>query len=153
MQMSTEDNRGMTSCDTNILLHAYNRQSDHHDSAMKFLNSLAGNRNFAICELVLIELYVLLRNPAVIKKPLSAEKAVIVCQRYRENHNWRLIDYPGTLMTEIWERASHPEEGRRNIFDTRLALTLRYHGVTDFATCNVKHFHNYDFNQVWNPLQ
>ncbi len=119
---------------------------------MDFLIKTAENREFTICELVLIELYVLLRNPAVIKKPLTGEKAVKVCQRYRENHNWRLIDYPGSLMTEIWKRASHPDEGRRNIFDARLALTLRYHGVTDFATCNTKHFQDYDFERVWNPL-
>ena len=142
----------MISCDTNILLHAYNLHSNLHETAMKFLSDKAENRNFAISELVLIELYVLLRNPVVIKKPLSGEKAVEICQRYRENHNWRLIDYPGTLMTKIWDRVSHPDEGRRNIFDARLAFTLRYHGVTDFATCNTKHFNNYEFDRVWNPL-
>ncbi len=142
----------MISCDTNILLHAYNLQSNLNEPAIKFLTDEAGNRDFVICELVLIELYVLLRNPAVIKKPLSGEKAAKVCQLYRENHNWRLIDYPGTIMTKIWERVSQPDEGRRNIFDARLAFTLRYHGVTDFATCNTKHFQNYDFKRVWNPL-
>ena len=142
----------MISCDTNILLHAYNLHSNLNEMAMRFLSDKAEDRNFVICELVLIELYVLLRNPAVINKPLSGEKAVKVCQRYRENHNWRLIDYPGTLMTKIWERVSHPDESRRNIFDARLAFTLRYHGVTDFATCNIKHFNNYKFDRVWNPL-
>jgi len=142
----------MISCDTNILLHAYNLQSDLHNPAIEFLSSMSENKNFAICELVLIELYVLLRNPAVIKKPLTGEKAVKICQRYRENNNWRLIDYPGTLMSEIWKRASLEDEGRRNIFDARLAFTLRHHGVTNFATCNTKHFHNFNFDKVWNPL-
>ncbi|MCK5248858.1 MAG: hypothetical protein KAJ98_02780 [Spirochaetaceae bacterium] len=142
----------MISCDTNILLHAYNLHSNLNEMAMRFLSDKAEDRDFVICELVLIELYVLLRSPAVINKPLSGEKAVKVCQRYRENHNWRLIDYPGTLMTKIWERVSHPDESRRNIFDSRLAFTLRYHGVTDFATCNIKHFNNYEFDRVWNPL-
>ena len=142
----------MISCDTNILLHAYNLHSNLHEQAREFLINTAENSDFTICELILIELYVLLRNPAVIRKPLSGAKAVKVCQRYRENHNWRLIDYPGSLMTEIWERASLPDEGRRNIFDARLALTLRHHGVTDFATCNTKHFRNYEFDRVWNPL-
>ena len=142
----------MISCDTNILLHAFNLSSNFHEQAIGFLSAEAGNKDFVICELVLIELYVLLRNPVVVKKPLSGEKAVKVCQRYRENPNWRLIDYPGGLMGKIWERVSHPDEGRRNIFDSRLAFTLRYHGVTDFATCNVKHFQNYNFNRVWDPL-
>jgi hypothetical protein len=38
------------------------------------------------------------------------------------------------------------------IFDTRLALTLRHHGVTDFATGNLKHFDGFGFARLWNPL-
>jgi predicted nucleic acid-binding protein len=36
--------------------------------------------------------------------------------------------------------------------DARLALTLRHHGVTEFATSNVKDFEGFGFNRVWNPL-
>ena len=38
------------------------------------------------------------------------------------------------------------------LIDVRLALTLRYHGVTDFATANVKDFNGLGFARVWNPL-
>lgn len=40
----------------------------------------------------------------------------------------------------------------RRIVDARLALTLRHHGVTDFATSNVKDFEGFGFTRVWNPL-
>ena len=33
-----------------------------------------------------------------------------------------------------------------------LALTLRHHGVTEFATRNEAHFTNFGFTRVWNPL-
>ena len=36
--------------------------------------------------------------------------------------------------------------------DSRLALTLRHHGVTDFATRNGAHFAGFGFARVRNPL-
>ena len=55
-------------------------------------------------------------------------------------------------MNNIWNYCRRSDVGRRVIFDTRLALTLRYHGVTEFATPNKKHFESFDFDHVWNPL-
>jgi toxin-antitoxin system PIN domain toxin len=143
----------MISCDTNILLHAFNASSRLNDAAIGFLRSHADDERFAVCELVLVELYVLLRNPAIIPRPLPAERAVSVCRAYRQNRRWNVIDYPGGLMDEIWQRAAHDAFGRRDIFDARLALTLRYHGVSELATVNVRHFTDYGFDRVWNPLE
>ncbi len=44
-------------------------------------------------------------------------------------------------------------QARRSIFETRLALTLRHHGVTLFASSNEKHSGDFGFERVWNPLQ
>lgn len=143
----------MISCDTNILLHSFNATSASNRTARNFLRSHGEDERFAICELVLVELYVLLRNPAVVTNPLSAESAASVCQAYRRNPHWRVVDYPGGLMEDIWLRAAEDAFGRRAIFDARLALTLRYHGVTEFATANVRHFADYGFSKIWNPLQ
>ena len=142
----------MISCDTDILLHACDTRSPLQARAEAFLQEHASDVQFAICELVLVELYVLLRNPAVVASPLSASQAAEIVSSYRGNPRWRVLDYPGGLMAEIWRRAGQPEAARRSIFDARLALTLRHHGVTHFATGNVKHFRDYGFEQVWNPL-
>jgi hypothetical protein len=48
--------------------------------------------------------------------------------------------------------AAKPAVGRRVVFDTRLALTLRHYGVTEFATRNESHFGGFGFDRVWNPL-
>ena len=73
-------------------------------------------------------------------------------QRLREHPHWELIDYPGGLMDAVWQHASAPDFARRRIFDARLALTLRHHGVTEFATAIVKDFADFGFTRVWNPL-
>ena len=104
---------------------------------------------------ILVELYVLLRNPAVVRSPLAPADAVSIIQTFRQHPNWSLVDYPGdnsTVMDEIWRWAAQPNVGRRIVFDARLALTLRHHGVTEFATRNETHFSGFGFTRLWNPL-
>ena len=143
----------LIACDTNILLHASNVRSPRHADAASFLGDMSARQDFVVCELVLIELYVLVRNPAVVSNPLGADDAAAVCRQFRSNPRWRVVDYPGGLMDEIWRRAGRAGAARRSIFDTRLALTLKHHGVTDFATGNVKHFDGFGFARVWDPLE
>jgi toxin-antitoxin system PIN domain toxin len=146
----------MISFDTNLLLYSLNQDCLEYSRARAFFNSLpAAPGDVAICELVLIELYVLLRNPAVLKQPLDAADAASLVQTFRQHPTWRLIDYPGassTVMDEVWRMAAQPNVGRRTVFDARLALTLRHHGVTEFATRNDSHFASFGFTRVFNPL-
>jgi len=140
------------SLDTNILLYAYDSQCKEHLAALDFVRAQATNPDFAICELVLVELYVLLRNPAVVAHPLSAKDAVEVVQAYRVNRNWAVIECADGVMHEVWRLARAYDFGRRQVFDSRLALTLRRHGVRAFATRNVTHFDGFGFDRVWDPL-
>jgi hypothetical protein len=55
-------------------------------------------------------------------------------------------------MNQVWKLASAKDFAFRRIIDARLALTLRHHGVTEFATSNVKDFEAFGFAKVWNPL-
>ena len=56
----------MISFDTNLLLYSLNQDCAEHRDARAFFPSLpTAPGAVAICELVLVELYVLLRNPAV----------------------------------------------------------------------------------------
>lgn len=143
---------GVISPDTNLLLHACHAGSPLHTRARSFFDSHVENDRFAICELVLVELYGLIRNPVVVKRPLSAAQAVKVCKRFRQNRRWRVIDYPGGLMDELWRRAAAHDFARRRIYDVRLALTLEYHGVTELATRNTRDFQDFGFARVWDPL-
>ncbi len=142
----------MRSCDTNILFYAFHTSCPEHTAARSFLESASQDRNFVICELVLAELYVLLRNPRLVERPLSAPAAAASGQALRENPDWGLIDYPGRLMDRIWALAREPSFGYRQIFDARLALTMLHHGVTEFATRNISHFENYGFESLVNPI-
>jgi toxin-antitoxin system PIN domain toxin len=146
----------MISFDTNLLLYSLNQDGVEYNGARAFFASLPTEPGtVAICELVLVELYVLLRNPSVLRDPLGPDETVSVIQRFRRHPRWLLIDYPGEaapLMEELWRWAAKLNTGRRVVFDARLALTLRHHGVTEFATRNEGHFNGFGFSRVWNPL-
>ena len=141
----------LTSFDTNIAVYAANGASPWHEAAKRFLISLALRKDVAVCELVLVELYLKLRNDKIFQRPLSAPQAAAVCRTYRKNRAWTLIE-GGAVMEEVWTQAAESGFAFRRIIDLRLAQTLRHHGVTDFATSNEKDFAGQGFDRVWNPL-
>ncbi|NJK91902.1 MAG: VapC toxin family PIN domain ribonuclease [Blastochloris sp.] len=145
----------MLSIDPNILLYAYSSVSPLHTKAQQFLQSLANNHSVGISEFALAEFYLLLRNPAVLTKSLTAAAATEVIQNYRHHPAWQIFGYPGNslkLHNELWQKASEQNFARRRLFDARMALTLRHFGVTEFATCNPGDFEGFGFQRVWNPL-
>lgn len=96
-------------------------------------------------------MYLKLRNARILAKPLNAPEAAELCQRYRSNARWTLVE-AAPVMHQVWRVAGRRGFAIRRIVDARLALTLRYHGVTEFATTNVKDFRGFDFDRVWNPV-
>ena len=146
----------MISCDTNILFIALELSRPGHMKARRFLEEHRSSAEFTLCELALLELYVLLRNPVTARKPLSSGEAAAMIQALRANPHWDILDYPGPaagIMNQLWKLTATPGFARRKGFDLRLALTLVHHGVTEFATANVKDFEGLGFARVWNPLE
>ena len=142
----------MLSLDTNILLYAQNRDCAEHPTARAFVVQCADRDDIAICELVLLELYQLLRNPAVLAAPLSAPDAAAVCASWRDNPRWALIEN-APVMDKVWAVARRPDIARRAVFDARIALTLRHHGVTEFATRNIADYEGFGFTRLINPIE
>ena len=140
----------MIAFDTNLLFPALEPSHDDYRVARAWLEALEGE--IALSELVLMELYVLVRNPAVAARPLTAARAVELIQTLRTSPRWRLLDVPEGLMAEVWKRAAEPAYGRRRVFDARLGLTLVRQGVTEFATRNVRDFAGLGFARVFDPL-
>jgi predicted nucleic acid-binding protein len=143
------------SIDTNLLLHAFSEDSPRHGTAYEWLTSIQRKEDVAISEFILAELYGLLRNPVVLKRPLPANEAVEVIQTYRSHPRWRLIGFPTesrTLHDTLWKNARSTAFAFRKLYDTRSALTMLAQGVTELATVNVKDFEGLGFARVWNPI-
>ena len=145
----------MVSCDTNILFAASCPDDPKHEAACRFLESHADDANFVVAEQTLVELYCLLRNPVLQKNPLSAGDAVAVISSYRSNPAWAVVDVPSSpdVMNAVWRRAASRNFARRRIHDVRLAETLKYWGVDEFHTRNVRDFNDAGFRVLSNPLE
>jgi toxin-antitoxin system PIN domain toxin len=139
------------SIDTNLLLYSLNRDCPEHAAARSFVEACSSRSDVAIAELVLVELYVLLRNPAVVRQPLEAGEAASLCQAFRRHPRWALVD-TATVMDRVWAAAARPAAPRRHIFDARLAHTLLENGVSEFATRNTRDFDGFGFERVFDPL-
>jgi toxin-antitoxin system PIN domain toxin len=143
------------SIDTNLLLHAYSQDSPQHETAYAWLVSIQRDDEVAISEFILAELYCLLRNPAVLKRPLRAAEAVGVIQTYRSHPRWRLIGFPTesrAIHESLWKAARSDVVAFRRLYDVRSALSMLAQGVTELATANVKDFDGLGFKRIWNPL-
>jgi uncharacterized protein len=147
----------MTSIDTNILFTAFNSESPGHQKAFQFLSAIGERTDVVISEFMLVELYRLVRNPVVNRKPLNESEAVELIQHYRSHPKWRLAGFPETdsdrLHNRLWQLAGKAPFAFRRIYDARLALVLQTFGVTEFATVNCKDFEGLCFSRVWNPLE
>ena len=147
----------MVSVDTNILFHGWSCQSPLHDQATRWLSEIGNSKNVAISEFVLAEFYRLIRNPKVtLDRPLSGREAMKVISCYRLHPRWQLVGYPENSRQShdrLWKLAGRKDFAFRRLFDVRTALTLLDHGVTQFATCNIKDFQGLGFDMVWNPLR
>ena len=141
----------MISIDTNLLIYARVRSAPEHSRAAQFLDEMLQRRDVIIAELVLVELYLALRNPAIMQPALPPAAAVAECQLFRQHPHWALIEN-AEVMPAVWDQASRRGFARRRIIDLRLAKTLQAHGVTAFATANVKDFQGVGIERVWNPL-
>jgi toxin-antitoxin system PIN domain toxin len=142
----------MISFDTNIAVYAANSSVKEHIPAVDFLENLTRRQDVVVCELMLVELYLKLRNSSIFPKPKSSLEAVAFCQSFRECSEWQLVE-SASVMEEVWRLARRKDFGFRRLIDARLALTLRHHGVTEFATGNVRDFEGFGFSRVWNPVQ
>lgn len=142
----------MISFDTNLVIYAGNADVPQHPKAAAFIQSLGGREDFVVCELMLAEVYLKPCSPRILRQPLSSASAAAYCETLRNNANWAVVD-SAPVMPEVWQRATAEDFAFRRIIDVRLALTLRHHGVTEFATSNTRDFDGLGFARVWNPLQ
>lgn len=144
----------MVSFDTNVAYEFFDERSPFHAKACHLFDGFADDPSVVVAEQMLVELYVLLRNPVVTRRPPSPAAAVAVIERFRTNPSWRVVDVPDrrSFMDSVWERVSRPQFAYRRIYDIRLAQTLTHHGVDTFYTRNVKDFRDAGFARVVDPF-
>ena len=141
----------MLSCDTNILVAAVNSAAPDHVACHRFLTEQLTNKEFVLSEFVLVETYNLVRNAAVMPKPLSSTEAVELVQSFRSNRFWSLSKGTEDVAEQVWRSAAVPDFPRRAIFDARIAYSLAAFGVKRFATRNTGDFVRFGVFEAFDP--
>jgi len=65
----------MLSIDANIIIYSLNKTMSEHERARSFLVQLSDRNDVVIAEQILVEVYLLIRNPAVFPNPYSSKEA------------------------------------------------------------------------------
>ena len=107
---------------------------------------------WCLADQTLFELYRLLRNAAVLQRPLSGSEASDLLLYYREKTGWYRCAWELPFMNELVPFIGRNDFPPRRFFDVVLAITLKRNGVKLFFTRNVKDFEGLDFFEVVNPI-
>jgi len=144
----------VNSLDTNILLYAVNGDCPEHEVCGRLVEGAVRNaESWIIAEQVWFELYRLLRNPAVLAKPLSASRAFGAVEWYRNKSGWLQCAWEPDMMLDLRTIVEKDDFSGRSTFDAVLAVTLKAHGVKTFYTRNRKDFAAFGYFDVIDPLQ
>jgi predicted nucleic acid-binding protein len=141
------------SLDTTILYFATNRACPEHGRARELLESAAAQpAEWTVADQVLFEYYRLVRNPAVLERPLGAAEAVRSLRFFRDEVGWRRCSYDRDCWGEVLDGLSAAQFPARSTFDLVLAVTLRRNNVGTFYTRSPADFSGLGWFQVIDPL-
>lgn len=142
----------MQSLDTNILYYATNADCPEHGWARPVVEELLRHpREWVIADQVLLEYYRLVRNPAVLERPLTAEATSARLGFFRDEAGCMHCGYEPALWPDVQRWLERPGFPPARTFDLVLAVTLSANGVDRFYTRNVKDFVAFGFFEVLNP--
>jgi toxin-antitoxin system PIN domain toxin len=143
----------LKSLDTNVLYYATNTACPEHEKARGLLESATREpTNWILAEQVLLEYYRLVRNPAVLAKPLGAAEAAEKLRFFRDEMGCRHCSYDRGCWEDVIVGLAEPSFPARRVFDLVLAATLRRNGVDTFYTRNILDFQGLGWFQLIDPI-
>lgn len=141
------------SIDANILLHASNEESDHHEKARQFIEGRVEDPDLLCLTWGALMAYQrIATHPSIFRMPLSADQAWGNLQSLLALPRCRMIVEQEDFDVE-YARLSRQVGVKGNLVpDAHLALILRQHGVSRIYTADTD-FRKFEFLEVINPLK
>lgn len=132
--------------DTNVLVHVLVASSSEHQRSAAWLEGEGGP--FATTHTNVAEFLRLVTHRRVFERPLTLREAVGVVARFVDEFDVAVLHE-----SDLWWRAlaelSLPLRGN-DVFDARIALCLRHHGVTRICSYD-SGFARFDFIDLVTP--
>jgi toxin-antitoxin system PIN domain toxin len=142
----------MIAVDTNLLVHAHQREACLHEKAKEVIRNLAESPTpWAACLHCFVEFYGVVTHPKLWKKPSTPEEAIEQIRAWRESPSLRILcDTPGVL-DRLGEFAVNGTVRGALIHDARIAACCLVGGVGELWTVD-RDFSRFPALRTRNPL-
>ena len=140
--------------DSNIVIYAFNRDSEFHEKAKSFIESKASmSETWAIPWPTVHAFLRITTHPSILTKPLSCDHAWDAIHQIIDLPHVRLISEDDGQFRDFYERTIRSMHIRGNLLaDAHLAALLYTHGISVFYT-NDRDFTKFKHLKVRNPLE
>lgn len=142
----------MIAVDTNLLVHAHQREASFHESAKEVLRNLAESpAPWAVCLHSFVEFYGIVTHPKIWSAPSNPEQAIDQIQAWRESPSLRILcDTPGVL-DKLSELVVSARVQGPLIHDARIAACCLVNGIGELWTLD-RDFSRFPTLKTKNPL-
>ena len=142
----------MIAVDTNLLVHAHQREASLHGKAKEAVRQLAESpAPWAVCLHSFVEFYAVVTHPKLWKSPSRPEQAIDQIQAWRESPSLRILcDTPGVL-DKLAEMSINGSVHGALIHDARIAACCLVSGVGELWTVD-RDFSRFPALKTRNPL-
>jgi len=138
--------------DTNLLVHAHQREADLHQTAKNVLRGLAESpAPWAICFHSLVEFYAVVTHARLWKIPSTPKQARDQMAAWRESPSLRLLTDTDDALDRMGALAVAGSVRGGQIHDARIAACCLTYGVRELWTVD-RDFNRYPALRTRNPL-
>lgn len=142
----------MIALDTNILVHAHQRQAELHEDAVRVVRELAESpAPWAICLHSLVEFYAVVTHTRLWKIPSTSRQAMDQIAAWRESPSLRLLSDSYASLDRLSELAQKAKISGGQIHVARIAACCLTFGVRELWTVD-RDFSRIPELTIRNPL-
>lgn len=143
----------MIAVDTNILVYAHRRDSDHHTEARKVVADLAeGAATWAIPWPCLHEFFSVTTHPRIYAPPSTPTQAISQVEAWLGSPSLTLIGETARHWRDLRELLEAGEVVGPGVHDARIAAICRAHRVTELLSAD-RDFRRFSRLKVRDPLR
>lgn len=125
--------------DTNVLVYAYNADSEYHAVCRPFLNrAIDGALKACLAPQVLFEFFAVVTNPARVASPIAPAEALNEMSKLIDS--FPLLAPPGDVHDKVINLMRQLGFGSKHIYDVVLAATMLGNGVAQIYTYDIDRF-------------
>ena len=136
---------GVIALDTNILIYLLVKNQPEHKKALAWLGSTT--QSLATTSINLGEVFRLLTHPKVFKNPLKLPAAIDLVGQFMVASDIRLLTENEDWVMDLKSLAKNLSISGNEVFDARIALILKFHGISKICTLD-RNFLKFPFLQM-----